>query len=63
MISNQINHLVLEEYSPVMVMLLMIVYINKEIDMDLIEKFYILGSITLDIALMINMKAFKKDTV
>ena len=53
----------MEEYLKVMAKLLMIVYLNKEIYMDLIDKFYIQGSTSLDNSLMINKKALKKDTI
>ena len=46
-----------------MVNLLMIVYINKEILMDFVDKFIILATISLNNSLMVNKKALKKDTI
>ena len=46
-----------------MVKLLMINYIIKEMIMDFLDKFTIMGSITLDKILMVNKKALKKDTI
>ena len=41
----------------------MIVFINKEIEMDFIDKFIILDSISLDNTLMINKKALQKHSI